>query len=240
MQVHAYRRTQSALVDLVEKAYKFEPNAAGHVVCEVPEGAHLKRLLSITEAYRPYDSSFDLAAYLAASKGAAAAPQTSASAGSDEDEDDDENKQFTDVLKGSPDLPATFEIAAGVDVTQVQVVEGAFQRSGMTREAWNLNDEDDREGLIEQEVTHLRLAEEAKAKAAADATAGAGAPAGGTPAADAPKFVLKKGDETVDLGAMTEKQVRDFAKANTVKLPGGKSTKVDDLRAMVVKALTGV
>lgn len=50
--VHAYRRTAPIVVDLFGAKLKFEPNTDGQVVCEVPEGRALDRLLEIDEAYK--------------------------------------------------------------------------------------------------------------------------------------------------------------------------------------------
>jgi len=53
--VHAYRRTAPVEVEVYEGYIaKFEPNEAGHQVCEVPEGPSLDRLLEISEAYVVY------------------------------------------------------------------------------------------------------------------------------------------------------------------------------------------
>lgn len=49
--VHAYRRTAPVEVEVFGFIAKFAPNEAGEVVCEVPEGPALDRLMEITEAY---------------------------------------------------------------------------------------------------------------------------------------------------------------------------------------------
>ena len=49
--VHAYRRTKVHTVEAAGLKLKFEPNAEGHVVCEVPEGPALERLLELAEGY---------------------------------------------------------------------------------------------------------------------------------------------------------------------------------------------
>lgn len=49
--VHAYRRTKAFEVDLHGLVLKFEPKGE-HVVCDVPAGLALDRLLQIQEAYR--------------------------------------------------------------------------------------------------------------------------------------------------------------------------------------------
>lgn len=48
-------RPNGTEVELDGKKYHFKPNEKGHEVCEVTDKAHIKRLLSIAEAYEPYD-----------------------------------------------------------------------------------------------------------------------------------------------------------------------------------------
>lgn len=50
-------------------------------------------------------------------------------------------------------------------------------------------------------------------------------------------LVLTNGPETLDLSDWSEKTVREFAQAHGVKLPGGKATKVSDLRLMLADGL---
>jgi hypothetical protein len=45
---------QSHVVELGDEVYRFIANDAGHSVCEVTDEAHIKRLLSIQEAYKEY------------------------------------------------------------------------------------------------------------------------------------------------------------------------------------------
>ena len=53
-------------------------------------------------------------------------------------------------------------------------------------------------------------------KAAAQAASTAGADS--RPPADSPKFILKNGDETLDLGTLGDDELKAFAKANSIRL----------------------
>lgn len=242
MQIQAYRRTERTPVNLFGIDLMFEPNNLGHVVAEVHDERACERLLSISDAYREYLGEGQPVA-VAVAPAPAPAPVAAPSVppgGSDDDDNDDVIRDA--VLLGSESLPPDFTVGEQT-LTQGQIVELAFARSGMNREEWNLNDEDDREALIEGEVTKLVLAEEQRVQAAEAAEA---AKVVTTPPADTttetpavnPLLITNEAGETLDLGTLSEPKLREFAKDNNITLPGGKSTKVGDLRLMVAKALT--
>lgn len=234
MLLHAFRRTEKTPIHLFGVDFSFEPNSAGHVVCEVTDERAAERLLSISEAYVQYTGEAPAPKPAITLKPAAVAAPTPPGGGDDGDGEDD-GTDVDAVLSGSSDLPTEFTVGERT-YSQAEVIQLAFARSGMDREAWNLNDADDREGLIEAEVTQLIVAQGARVKALADAAAGeAGAPAG-----DAPNPLLITNDkgETLDLGAMSATKLREFATANGIELPKGNSVKVGDLRLLVAKALT--
>lgn len=230
MLLHAYRRTEPTPVSLYGLHFEFKPNPVGHVVCDIEDDRAIERLLSIAEAYRPYstDAAVEYIDRATFDRAVAAAP-ASPPGGDDEPEGSDDIV-FDETLLGSSVQPSHIELAPGVTITLGDLVASAFERSGMDREEWNLNDEDDREGILEGERIRLIMVEEAKAKAAAEAAA---------PAIGADALVISNGETTIDLGTYTEKALRAFAAENGVTLPGGKSTKVADLRLMVAKALAG-
>ena len=179
MQIHAYRRTAKTPVELFGLNLAFVPNSAGDFVCEVEDERAINRLLEISDAYRPYTGEGVPAPAPAARVAAAvAAPVATPAAppGGGDDSEGEGDKVFDTVLLGSEALPATFDVL-GVTYTPAQVVDLAFARSGMDREEWNLNDEDDREALIEGEVVKLITAAEEAAAKAAEAAAPAPAPA---------------------------------------------------------------
>jgi len=248
MLIQAYRRLEKFEVSLFDLVILFLVNSLGHLVAEVTDDRAIARLLAIDEAYREYkgEGTFANPASTAPLPAPVPAP---APAPVTQLPDDDDVVDPDAVLLGSSALPAVIDIAEGLQVPVEQVVESAFARSGFNREEWNLNDEDDREALLEAEVRLLIEAEQAKVdqaneaqarvdaqKLAAEQAAPADAPA---PSGVVDPLVLTAEDgTTINLGTMTEKEVRAFAEANGVQLPGGKSTKVAVLREMVAKALT--
>lgn len=233
MHIHAYKRTEATPIELFGLTILFTPNARGDVVAEVVHERAVQRLLSIPEAYREYMAASEAVASPAPVAPApapspAAAPVTPASG----------TVVSQEVAKGhsSASFPAQFEIAEGKSVTIDEVVASAQARAKLDTEEWNLNDEEDRDSLIELEVRHLIEAEQTAAAAAA---AGAAPGEGGEEPPAAISLVLTADDgTTIDLGAMTATQVREFASKNGVTLPSGNSTRVADLRAMVAQALT--
>lgn len=255
MQIQAYRRTERTVVNLFGVDILFALNTANHVVAEVEDERACDRLLSISEAYREY---LGEGQPIAASVDRAAAPADApvstppATDGEDDGGNDDGDKVFDTVLLGSEDLPPEFAVGEAT-LTQADVVDRAFARSGMNREEWNLNDQDDREALIEGEVVKLLMEHDARVQAAAADLAAAESPAAKPqervvedtpkPAETAevptnPLLLTGPNGETLDLGTYSEPKLREFAKAQGITLPGGKSTKVGDLRLMVAKALT--
>lgn len=52
-------------------------------------------------------------------------------------------------------------------------------------------------------------------------------------------LILTNGEETIDLGAMSAKEVRAFAEKAGIKLPGSNGTPVAELRRLTAEALQG-
>ncbi|WP_422097481.1 hypothetical protein [Variovorax sp.] len=227
MHIHAYKRTEATPIELFGLTIFFTPNARGDVVAEVAHEPAVQRLLSIPEAYREY-----MAASEAVASPAPVAPALAPSPAAATVTPASETVVLQEVAKGhsSASFPAQFEIAEGKSVTIDEVIASAQARAKLDTEEWNLNDEEDRDSLIELEVRHLIEAEQTAAAAPGE---------GGEEPPVAISLVLTADDgTTIDLGAMTATQVREFASKNGVILPGGNSTKVADLRAMVAQALT--
>jgi hypothetical protein len=215
MLIHAYTRSESTPIELFGLQIVFAANAADHFVAEVSDERAIARLLSIKEAFCEYSGDAPVAVPATALAPVVAVTEPVAAADADSQ---------PEAPKGhsSHDFPNVIEIADGKTVALVEVVAAALSRSELNVEEWNLNDEEDRDALIEAEVELMRKAE-----------------AETTGAEDADPLVLKADDgTTVDLGAMSAKDVRAFAAQNGVTLPGGNSTKVADLRLMVAQALT--
>ncbi|QNK66084.1 hypothetical protein [Variovorax sp. PAMC26660] len=225
MHIHAFTRSTETPVNLFGIDVLFKLNAVGHAVAEVTDARAAERLLSIKEAYREYHPSTADAVVAAAAPVATPAPAPAPVAPISVEPDPE-----PEVPKGhsSDAFPLTFEIAEGKTVTIAEILAAAQARSGLDVEEWNLNDVEDRDTLIEAEID-LQV----------QAAAPAATPEGAATPVPAISLVLKAEDgTTVDVGAMSAKDVRAFAAQNGVELPSGNSTKVADLRLMVVQALT--
>jgi len=225
MLVHAYTRSEQTPVELFGLQIVFAANAADHFVAEVSDERAIARLLSIKEAFCEYSGEAPAVVPVTAS---APAPVLALALPVAAEPD-----LGTEVPKGhsSGEFPVVIEIAESKTVPLVEVVAAALVRSELNVEEWNLNDEEDRDALIEAQITLLRQAEVSAAAAAAAAVDA------DTEIAD--PLVLKADDgTTVDLDAMSAKDIRAFAAQNGVALPGGNGTKVADLRLMVAQALT--
>ena len=81
----------------------------------------------------------------------------------------DQSKQ--DVLIGSSILPSVITISEGNEVQLGDVVRTAFERSGLSTEDWNAQDETVRESLLNAEIEIIKAANAASEKAAADQAA---------------------------------------------------------------------
>jgi hypothetical protein len=111
--------------------YHFEPLADGAHVAEVADTAHIDRFLAIPEGYKVYHGSEEpngkpvQVGKLATVPVSAPAAPTSA------------------ALAGSEVHPPQFEIN-GKTYTQLEVVQKAFEASGMTSDEWNDLGDDER------------------------------------------------------------------------------------------------
>lgn len=252
MQIRAFRRTEPTTVELFGVFLNFTVNTHGHVVCDVTDDPSIERLLSIKDAYCIYEP-------LAASREPApvpvppaastvvppvAAPAPAPAPDADVNTDDELDQPDPDaVLKGSDILPETIVISPLLTVPVAQVIEGAFATSGLNREEWNLNDDDDREMLLDNELQRLTRLEEAKAldaqRVAEQTQADQAAEGANNDAVDPLVITSEDGSQTIDLKTFSATKLREFAAANKIDLPAGNSTKVGELRLLVAKALTG-
>ena len=223
MLIHAYRRKEPTPVALFGLNYLFAPNEEGHCVASVEDERAVARFLAIPEAYREYDGAAPAVQHVPPAPVASpAAPAPPPLADDDEEDDPDE------TLKGSDVQPDQVPIIDGAPVVPLgEIVAEAFKRSGLKIAEWNDNDDDDREALIQGEVTRRVMEAEAAKKAAEEAQAE------GSP------LVLTNGDTTIDLRAWTAKQVREFAAQHGVELPKGNSTPVAELRLLLAQGLRG-
>lgn len=243
MLIHAYRRKEPTPVELFGKNYLFTLNPAGHCVADVDDDRAVDRLLQIPEAYREYSPATAPAVSSAPAPAPLAASLPPAPDATADTEDDG-----PELLKGSDTLPAVIDLGHGKTITVGEVVALAHARSGLDAEEWNLNDDEDRESLLQAQVDTLREAVAREAAQAEAPTAPAAAPAaegqtaaGGKEDGDTPastSMVVTNGEQSVDIGAMTAAQARAFAAEAGVELPKGNSIKVGELRQMLYDALT--
>lgn len=84
-------RPNGTEVELDGQKYHFKANEKGHEVCEVTEKAHVKRLLSIAEAYEPYDPSDAPVSTAVNTNMAGAQSGTGGDGGTGGGEEDDDN-----------------------------------------------------------------------------------------------------------------------------------------------------
>lgn len=248
MQIHAYRRKEPITVDLLGQTIQFKLNDIAHCVADVVhEGAAL-RLLSIPEAYTAYGDAADSTAVVAATSAAPAEP-------------------VVPTLLGSDQFPEEIEIAEDRFLVLADVVDQAYERSGLNLASWNLQTDGERQVLIQQEIDTIKAGmtrtdeddeaanererqETAQTFAAAQAAAAAvenatvsAVPANGTEVAEPtgevkdPLVLVNEAGETLDLNKFTAKQVRAFAEEHDITLPGGNSTPVADLRLLLAQAL---
>lgn len=233
MQIHAYRRKEPTPVELFGQNYLFKPNDKGHCVADVEDERAVHRLVvELPEGYRQYDPDAP-AVTLTPAPAPVAAPVAPPPTDDDGGEDDGEDEN----LLGSDVQPAMVPIAEGIpDVPLGEIVAEAFARSGLKVQEWNDNDADDREALIEGEITRRKI-EADEAKKAADTAAPAAAGEGQGTAPSSP-LVVSNGEQSVDIGVMSAKQVREFAAQVGVELPKGNSTPVAELRQKLYDALS--
>lgn len=245
MQIHAYRRKEPTPVELFGKNYLFTPNAAGHCVADVADGRAIVRLLAISEAYCEYDAATAPAVTSAPAPAPLAAPVAPVSTTPADEQDDGR----PEPLKGSDTLPAVIDLGRGKTVTLGEVVALAQARANLDDDEWNLNDDEDRESLLQAQVDTMREAVEREAVAAQQAAAAVAPAADPVPApegktdeeeqeASSTSMVVTNGEQSIDIGTMTAAQVRAFAAEAGVELPKGNSVKVADLRKMLYEALT--
>jgi hypothetical protein len=80
-------------------------------------------------------------------------------------------KNSNAALIGSGILPALILISEGNEVQLGDVVAAAFERSGLSLEEWNAQDDQVRESLLSAEIEILKASAAAAEKAAADQAA---------------------------------------------------------------------
>lgn len=106
------QREGGTTIELDKATYRFAPNEAGAHVCEVKEGKHIGRLLSITEGFRLYEVDETPATVDLASAGAAAA-----AAGFDTPEGPGDEEPESEELEGES-AQLVDEVPEGAEVVE--------------------------------------------------------------------------------------------------------------------------
>ena len=75
------------------------------------------------------------------------------------------------ALLGSSALPALITISEGNEIQLGDIVSAAFERSGLTAEEWNAQDDAVRESLLNAEIEIIKAAKVAEDKAVAEKAA---------------------------------------------------------------------
>lgn len=138
------KRDPPTSITLGDTAYQFEPDSEGRHVCEVTDQQHLARLLSIPEGYRLVLDGPHQPAQQPPQQ-----PTIQTTQPTMQPTDDDDGEEDEDELKGSAVHPFEIDLGDGKTILRDEAVKLAFEQSGMTREEWNEQDEDDRYAKID-------------------------------------------------------------------------------------------
>lgn len=267
MRIHSFRRKEAYEVNLAPRGSLTEQLVRFYlltgtketIVADVTDDRHIDLLLNVPEAYREYDetdTSIPVAADPDAARRAAEEARRTAELREAEqkqqikDAQEKARKEAAEAgtLIGSSVQPSTVSLTGSKTVALGDVVAAAHRASGLSVEEWNELQDDEREALISNMVTTMENeAEQAEAdemeairlKAEQDAQAAAQAEKEAAEAAAAAKFTLVAGDQTViDLKAMDDAALREFAKKYEVTLP--QKIKGDQIRQVIIDALAPV
>ncbi len=141
------KRQGGTKVELGGVEYHFEPMTDGAHVAEITEAAHIDRFLAIPEGYKVYHGSEQPTSKPKQAAKTAPAPVSAPAAAP------------SATLAGSEVHPPQFEIADKT-YTQLEIVQKAFEASGLTSDEWNDLGEDERAAKID--ITLDELAEAAE------------------------------------------------------------------------------
>lgn len=136
------KRNPPTEIELDGTVYKFQPDEHGRHVAEVTDKRHIARLLSIAEGYQlPGDEPLasDVQAELDRAIEERSAPVSQPVLTPTDD----------DALRGSTVHPATIDLGDGKQVELDEIIDLAFQESGLTTAEWNALSDEDRHSLID-------------------------------------------------------------------------------------------
>lgn len=228
------------------------------VVADVENKRHIELLLRVPEAYREFDEN-DLeapavvvdpvAARLKAEEQARReaelrqAEQRQQIADAEERMRKEANEAGT--LIGSSIQPSEIPLTGEKIITLGELVVAAHQASGLSREEWNELQGEEREAMIatakerltaQAEADEERAREELAEQMRKDAEAEEARQREAAAAAEAAKFTLIGPDkQPIDLKAMDDAQLKEFAKTYSVEVPA--KTKGDALRQLIIDKL---
>jgi hypothetical protein len=133
------KRDPPTEVVLGDTAYQFKPDSQGRHVCDVTDKAHIARLLSIVEGFQIPDDEDAPKDLTPIAPVQAVTPPVLATLQPIDD----------NALRGSDVHPATLNLADGSTVELADVVEQAYELSGLTTADWNALAPEVRHNLID-------------------------------------------------------------------------------------------
>lgn len=137
------KRDPPTEIDLDGTIYKFKPDAHGRHVAEVTDKHHIARLLSISEGYQ-----------LADDEPLPQSVQTELQREVEERTNPMSQPVLTpddsQALKGSTVHPAVIDLGDGQAIELDDVIDAAYETSGMTTEEWNALSDEERHAKIDE------------------------------------------------------------------------------------------
>lgn len=137
------KRDPPTEIDLDGTVYKFKPDEHGRHVAEVTDKHHIARLLSISEGYQ-----------LADDEPLPKAVQTELDRELEERTNPMSQPVLTpddsQALKGSTVHPAVIDLGNGETIELDDVIDAAYETSGMTTDEWNALSDEERHAKIDE------------------------------------------------------------------------------------------
>lgn len=151
------KRKGGSYVELERDTYHFAPQEDGAHVAEVEKKTHIGILLAIREAYQIYDGNAQVMEQMPVSVDPDEEAKNTGGTPGTEDPIADNG-----MLLGSNDHPATFDID-GVHYQLGDIVNMAFEASGLTLVEWNAQSDDNRASQIDEQLDALEVKPEGDA-----------------------------------------------------------------------------
>lgn len=137
------KRDPPTEIDLDGTVYKFQPDKHGRHVAEVTDKHHIARLLSISEGYQ-----------LADDEPLPQAVQTELQREVEERSNPMSQPVLTpddsQALKGSTVHPAVIDLGDGQSIELEDVIDAAYETSGLTTDEWNALADEERHAKIDE------------------------------------------------------------------------------------------